>query len=281
VTPHSPTEENLQVLRRTPLGRVTPIALSGVLGVVLLLGACSAPLQPETAADKTASPELGACYRLTPEDTGQRSTSSEPVPCSKPHTAETFAIGTLPSSTGKDYDSAAHGKWIYPVCSKAFDGFLGVDESLAMRVQLSWAWFRPSERGWDKGARWYRCDLVGGPANATSYADLPTTGKGLFRARPPEQWLTCAQGPSVLASKKVPCTKQHDWRAVTTIKLGDTQTPYPGDRLVQVRTRDFCSDSVGAWMNYPVDYEFGYTWFHEAEWQAGNRRSVCWAKTDK
>ena len=35
-----------------------------------------------------------------------------------------------------------------------------------MRVQLSWAWFRPSERGWDKGARWYRCDLVGGPANA-------------------------------------------------------------------------------------------------------------------
>ena len=32
-------------------------------------------------------------------------------------------------------------------------------------------------------------------------------------------------------------------------------------------------------MNYPVDYEFGYTWFHEAEWKAGNRRSVCWART--
>ena len=51
--------------------------------------------------------------------------------------------------------------------------------------------------------------------------------------------------------------------------------------LVEVRSRDFCSDSVGAWMNYPVDYEFGYTWFHEAEWQAGNRRSVCWSKTDR
>ena len=45
-------------------------------------------------------------------------------------------------------------------------------------------------------------------------------------------------------------------------------------------TRDFCSDSVGAWLNYPVDYDFGYTWFHEAEWEAGNRRSVCWAKTE-
>ena len=32
--------------------------------------------------------------------------------------------------------------------------------------------------------------------------------------------------------------------------------------------------------SYPVDYDFGYTWFHEAEWEAGNRRSVCWAKTE-
>ena len=100
--------------------------------------------------------------------------------CSKPHTAETFAIGELPASTGKDYGSAAHGKWIFPVCERAFEKFLSVDASLALRVQLSWAWFRPSQRGWDKGARWYRCDLVGGRADATSYADLPTTGKGLL-----------------------------------------------------------------------------------------------------
>jgi hypothetical protein len=48
-----------------------------------------------------------------------------------------------------------------------------------------------------------------------------------------------------------------------------------------VTTRDYCSDSVGAWLNYPVDYQYGYTWFHEAEWEAGNRRSVCWAKTSE
>ncbi len=85
----------------------------------------------------------------------------------------------------------------------------------------------------------------------------------------------------MLDSKKVPCTEKHDWRAVTAIKLGKPSDPYPGDRLVQVKTRDYCSDWVGAWMNYPVGYEFGYTWFHEAEWRAGNRRSVCWAKTDR
>lgn len=267
---------------RTPLARrALPLGLMGVLGLALVLGACTAPLEPQTAADKVTPPKLGACYRLSPEDTDAKANASEPVACSSPHTAETFAIGTLPDSTGDDYDSPKHGRWIFPTCEKAFEKFLSVDESLALRVQLSWAWFRPSERGWDNGARWYRCDLVGGPADATSYADLPTTGKGLFRARPPEQWLKCAQGPTVLQSKKVPCSEKHDWRAVTTIKLGAPGDRYPGDRLVQVRSRDYCSDSVGAWMNYPVDYEFGYTWFHEAEWQASNRRSVCWARTDR
>ena len=151
-----------------------------------------------------------------------------------------------------------------------------------MRIQLSWAWFRPSERGWDNGARWYRCDVVGGPAEAEQYAALPATAKGLFRARPPEQWLTCAQGPTVLKSKKVAVQRaarlegrHHDQAR----RPGGSPTPETGSS--EVRSRDFCSDSVGAWMNYPVDYEFGYTWFHEAEWKAGNRRTVCWAKTDR
>lgn len=263
--------------RRTPLlGLVVALLVA-----VLLAGCSSAPLKRPTAADRTTPPELGSCYVLTPEDTTSPSSSSAAVPCSRPHTSETFAIGTLPASTGKDWSSPEHGRWIFPTSERAIERFIGADESLAMRVKLSWAWFRPSQRGWDKGARWYRCDVVGGTDTAPAYTALPTSAKGLFRAKPPEQWLLCAQGASVLESKKVGCTEQHDWRAVTTIKLGGPQDAYPGDRLVQVRSRDFCSDSVGAWMNYPVDYEYGYTWFHEAEWKAGNRRTICWARTDR
>ncbi|MCW2849854.1 MAG: hypothetical protein JWR90_3828 [Marmoricola sp.] len=247
----------------------------------LVLTACAAPLKPETVADKTTAPSLGACYQLKPSDTDASSNTTPAISCSKPHTAQTFAVGTLPASTGKAYDSPGHGKWIFPTCERAFERFLGVDESLAMRVQLSWAWFRPSERGWKKGARWYRCDLVGGSSDATAYAALPGTAKGLFAAKPPEQWLKCAQGATVLKSTKVACTQPHNWRAISTIKLGDPKDPYPGDRVSEVRSRDYCSDSVGAWMNYPVEYDFGYTWFHEAEWKAGNRRSICWAKTNR
>ena len=211
---------------RTRARGTAPRSLALALAVVLL-GGCSSstPLKPRTAADKTKPPKLGTCYLLTPKDTDQKSNASEPVACSRPHTSETFAIGELPASTGKDYGSSAHGKWFHPVCEKAFEKFLGIDASGALRVQLSWAWFRPSQRGWDKGARWYRCDLVGGPVEATSYAALPTTGKGLFRAKPPEQWLTCAQGPSVLRSKKVPCTEEHDWRAVARSSSAGRRTP--------------------------------------------------------
>ena len=93
--------------------------------------------------------------------------------------------------------------------------------------------------------------------------------------------MVCGNGATVSSSAKIPCTEEHNWRAVTTIKLGEPGEEYPGDRLVEVKSRDFCSDSVGAWLNYPIDYDFGWTYFHEAEWEAGNRRSVCWAKTDQ
>jgi hypothetical protein len=91
--------------------------------------------------------------------------------------------------------------------------------------------------------------------------------------------MACVDAPTVTGAPAVPCTHRHTWRAVTTIVVGEPKDHYPGDRLVEVLSRDYCSDSVGAWMGYPADYEFAYTWFHEVDWKAGNRRSVCWART--
>jgi hypothetical protein len=232
--------------------------------------------------DAVEAPELGACRVLTPDDVTQDSNATRTVDCSEGHTSQTFAVGDLPGSfEDADYDDRDLGAWAYKTCSTRFMSFLGADESLAMRTVVSWAWFRPSEKAWDDGARWYRCDVVGGGDQSRSYVDLPKDAKGLMLGKLDDHWLVCADGPTVTGSVKVPCSEPHDWRAVTTIKLGEGDDPYPGDRLVQVRTRDFCSESVGAWLGYPVSYDIGYTYFHEAEWQAGNRRSVCWAKTDQ
>lgn len=238
----------------------------------------------EDSADSIEVPTLGACRVLTPEDIAQASNSSEVVDCAEEHTAETFAVGTFPAELTRDgaIDNPALGAYIYETCTKRFQGFLGGDESIVMRSILTWAWFRPSEDAWDQGARWYRCDVVSGSEDSAALRTLPETAKGVLLGRPDDDWMTCAVGEQVAGSEKVPCSEPHEWRAVTTIKVGrDNEMEYPGDRLVEVRSRDFCSDSVGAWMNYPVDYEFGYTYFRRAEWAAGNRRSICWARTDQ
>ena len=233
------------------------------------------------AADEKP-PALGACRVLTPQQVAKPANTTKPVECAEKHTAETFAVGDLPDEfEDADYDDPQLGAWAYRTCTKGFKEFLGADESLVMRTVVSWAWFRPPKAAWDDGARWYRCDVIGGGEQSREYSQLPDTAKGLLLGRPKDAWLVCADGDTVSGSVKVPCTERHNWRAVTTISLGDAKDKYPGDRLAEVTTRDFCSKSVGAWLNYPVDYDFGYTWFHKAEWNAGNRRSVCWAKTSQ
>lgn len=230
--------------------------------------------------DSVKAPKVGACRRLTPADVALPSNANRTVGCSADHTAETYAVGSLPAEfDDASYDDKDLGVYAYQTCSKEFQKFLGADESLVMRTVVSWVWFRPSQQAWDDGARWYRCDLVGGGDQSKKYVDLPVTAKGLLSERP-DVWMVCVNGPTV-EGRKLPCSEPHTWRAVTTIKLGEPGDPYPGDLMVEMRTSNFCSDSVAAWLSYPVDYDFGYTWFREGEWSAGNRRSICWARTDQ
>lgn len=250
-----------------------------LLALGVIVTACSSRGHQDSAADRTTPPEVGACRDLAADDLEDPSNADPVVPCSERHTAETFSVGVLPDSTGTAYDDRRHGSFVFDTCTQAFRDHLGADESLALRIQLSWAWFRPSERGWDRGARWYRCDVVGGPEGAKRLRELPAHVRGMFTEGLPDEWLTCAQGATLASATKVPCSESHDWRAISTIKVGDPQEPYPGDRVVQVRSRDLCSDWIVRWSHFPDDFEYGFTWFHEAEWKTGNRRSVCWSRT--
>lgn len=255
---------------------VPTVALTAV---VTLLSACSGPGAAEE--DSPEVPELGVCRVLAPEDVSEPANSSEVVDCTEDHTAETYAVGPLPEELSEAaYDSKEVGAFAYKTCSKAFMKFLGADESLAMRTLLSWAWFRPSEEAWADGARWYRCDLVGGDEDAKEYANLPETAKGLMATGiGPDEWMQCVNGDAVPGAPRIPCSQKHTWRAVSTIKVGREEDPYPGDKVVEVTSRDYCGDQVSAWLEYPLTYKFAYTWFHEAEWKTGNRRSICWAWT--
>ena len=257
--------------------------------VLVLLGAAATLLLAGCGSGTTATldpaamtlPAVGVCHSIDRGALDARSNDAPATPCTDPHDDETFASGMLPDTfADASYTDPALDAWAYGACHDAFAPYLGTDDSTAMRSMLTWVWFRPSEAAWSAGARWYRCDIVGG-VQSESLLDLPSSAKGLLRGTPGDQWLACGRGSSVATSIKVPCTSKHDWRAVTTIKLGEAGDPYPGDADVQAKTKSYCSDSVDAWLGYPADFDYGYTWFDEAQWDAGNRRSICWAWTAK
>jgi hypothetical protein len=257
--------------------------LAVLLMTLLLVTGCrqeqGTNLDPEQV-DAVAAPEKGACRELSPTDITMPSNATRTVDCTDAHTAETYEVGTLPDDlTDAAYDDPELDAFAYKTCRTRFQEHVGGDESLAMRSLLSWVWFRPSEKAWDDGDRCYRCDVISGGEGSKQLLELPVRTEGLLAGRVDDDWLVCADGASVARAERVACSERHTWRAVSTIKLGEPEDPYPGDQVVEARSRDYCDKSVAAVLDYPVSYDFAYTWFQEAEWKAGNRRSICWAKT--
>lgn len=253
--------------------RITSIALALTASALLLSGCGANP------SDTLTPPENGLCRVLSIADLSARTNNSSPVDCTSPHTAQTILVSTFPASVGTNYQADAVGAYAYRTCGPTFETYLGATDSSVMRVQLSWAWFGPTQDAWNRGARWFRCDAVGAPPNQSSMTDIPSKLQNLLIGFPPDQWLTCATGNTFAGRVDVPCSQQHTWRAVTAVKLGQPNDPYPGDHMSEIRANNYCSDAIGAYFNYSSTYEFGYTVFHAAEWKAGNRRAVCWAKT--
>jgi hypothetical protein len=253
--------------------------------VLLVTSACGTDASSNSdpaQVDATTPPAVGACRNLTAKDLGLASNATRTVACSSPHDAETFAVGRLPGRfADASYGDSGVADWAYATCERDFVRHLGSDESTAMRSLVSWVWFRPSSTAWGQGARWYRCDLIGGDPHGTSFVDLPTSTKNLLRGSSAGEWMACVSGPSVAGGTRVPCTQPHGWRAVTTIELGTATSPYPGDAAVVAKTKAYCSTSVRAWLGYPASFSYGYTYYGAREWQAGNRRSVCWARTSR
>lgn len=260
------------------LSRLAAVAL------LLVLNACS-PVNAsgDKGGDPVVAPTLGACRVLVPQDLARPTNNTDAVACGSPHTAENFLVREFPQrlAARADVEDPALGAYVYKVCSERFQAFLDSDESTVMRSMLSWAWYRPTEKAWRQGARWYRCDVVSGTEHSEQLRQLPKTTEHVLLGEPEDEWMACANGDTVADSPKVPCSEPHSWRAVTTIQLGGEDDAYPGESDVRARTEEYCGSSVVAWLDYPVDYDFGYTFFGRADWLGGNRRSICWAKTQK
>ena len=138
-----------------------------VVGTVLLAASLTSgcALQgPGVDPGEAGEPETGLCHALErPEQFEVLSDSAPAVPCTQPHTTETFMVTSAPTRYENVESRPGFDVRADIIAEVCLDTFLRV-YLLAPQFQgLFGVWivgFLPTEEAWRDGERWVRCDLV-------------------------------------------------------------------------------------------------------------------------
>lgn len=262
--------------------------------VVLLLGAsCSDQAPP--AADSTRSPtpdaasgvassappappRVGACYVLDVSAALEITNSDEPVACSSKHTAVTVQVGRIdPVLDGHllAIGSARVQRQIAERCRSRVDTHVGGSREAQRLSRVQAVWFSPSPQDADRGALWFRCDLVVA-AGPQILSNLPRKTRNLLESPGSStRYGTCGTAaPSQQGFRRVLCSAKHTWRARATITLpvGTTYLAKAPGKAADSTCRDIASRLTTTVSTLRWSFE----WPTRAQWRAGQRYGLCW-----
>ena len=258
--------------------------------VAVLLGSCTsetepeepeptAPSSPPTAKEPPAPPEDGACYALSFRKALAPTSKADPVPCEQEHTSETYDVGRLDLLLDGHLlavDSDRAQAQVAEACPAALTGFLGGDLADLRLSMVRPVWFTPTIKQSDRGADWYRCDAVV-VAGEETLAELAGSLRGVLgREEGRDAYAMCATAaPDAEGFERVRCSDDHSWRAISVVPFepGD----YPGEEAVQEQGQGPCEDAGLEVAADPLDYEWGYEWPTEEQWDSGMTFGRCWA----
>lgn len=279
------------------------VLVSAVAGAMLTV-ACS-PSAPQAGDDETPSnrsaaagpgstaerggesapppPKAGECRNLGYAEISLFSDVTRTIPCTKKHTAYTFAVKKLPRDiafTGVAIENDAVQNFAGESCRAAFARFIGGDAARRALSRLTVTYFVPNQRHFDLGARWVRCDVIA-LQSTNVLGDLPRQLRGIHDD---EDALTrfgvCSKAePGSAGFKLVMCSQDHAYRALAALRLGGSNAPYPGEQVTRVDGRQRCEDLVDDALGPSGGYTFGWTYPSPSDWQAGQRFGYCWHKT--
>lgn len=273
--------------------RTWPLVLAAI--GLALTGCSGAPAaSPTSSSTSTTStpppappPAEGACYTLQPHQTSRAHNHTDPVACRKKHTSQTYLVARLKRRTVGDPD-AVHTERIARVagerCSKALRSWLGGSREDRHLSRFEPVWFVPTPRQLNRGARWLRCDVVAYRTDHT-LAVLPRTSEDILgQSEALATWGTCAQASQKQLNAgrgQRMCDLRHNWRAVSTDRLGKRSASWPGAGSVRADVLDRCEDDVrdstDAEETEPV--HVGWLPPTKRQWKAGQRYGLCWART--
>ncbi|UMG92902.1 septum formation family protein [Nocardioides sp. TF02-7] len=235
-------------------GRRAARAVVGVLLAVALAG-CSGseeeqppdpvPTPPPTAAEPPAPPPDGACYRLTFDEALAPAVAGEPVRCNRPHTSETYEVGRLDLLVDGHLvavDSARAQAQVAETCPAALADFVGGSLADLRLSMVRPVWFTASVEESDRGADWFRCDVVV-VAGDGELARLTESLEGaLSRSADRDRLAMCGTAaPDDRGFERVVCSARHSWRAIEVVPFPDGD--YPGAAAARELGRTQCEEA--------------------------------------
>lgn len=271
--------------------------LAAAVLAVLLLGGCSGDDDPGAAPEPSESPsspaatptpakpaprpEVRACYRLSYAEAVAPTVDVRPTPCTKPHTAMTFTVGTLDTTVDGHLlavDSRRVQEQVATECPKRFASFVGGTLEQRRLSMLRPVWFTPSVEESDDGADWFRCDVIAVQTNG-SLAPLRGRLAGVLDSPDGrDRYAMCGTAePGTPDFRRVICPLSGvpEWRAVRTVPF--TSQRYPGEARVRTAGEGPCQDAGRAVADDPLDFQWGYEWPTREQWASGQTYGICWA----
>ena len=269
---------------------VPPRLLTGLVLALALAGCSSSPESPDpasaptseasspsptakVAADPGPRPKVGECHALTWKQAVAPEARIAPVRCTKPHAAQTFAVGRLDLDAGTlAVDSVTVQQRVQRTCTERLPRHLALAPRDLRLTMAQAVWFTPTVEQVEAGAAWFRCDAVVVAAQKTLQR-LPPRREGWGAA--PAIAMCATAEPGTKAFARVTCGSTHSWMAVSTVDLPGAKLPRP--QQVQARMDPICRDAARARASDPLSF----TWSQESptpeQWEAGQRYGICWA----
>lgn len=251
----------------------------------------SDPAEPATPSDSqevhlakqsVPHPIEGDCHDLSTAQVQHPNDRNETVSCRKPHTTQTYHVGTFDLSIIGDRtpETADIADFVTPRCTRRFDRWVGGDHQTRILGRAHPVWFVPTARDIRLGARWFRCDLVvAGVENRL--AELPRDTQELLESSAAlDEYGLCSRGsPQRPRSVTVVCGERHSWQAFDALRVRSATDGYPTREGLR-KARDRCRERARLELDFPLEWRYGWQAPSREQWQSGLEWGVCWVPRD-
>jgi len=262
---------------------------TGLLAVLVLLAACTPEAEPGAdpqeatptplpSATAAPTPKEGACYRLSFDAALAYTSDAAPRRCRGEHTSVTYAVGALDTVVDGHLvavDSRRVKAQVAETCPRLLAEYVGGSVDQRRLSMLRAVWFTPTVEESDAGAAWYRCDLIAVAGDESLAALTGDLGGALATPEGRTRWGMCGTAaPGSQDFERVLCSGPHSWRAVEVVTFPSED--YPGEEAAEARGQGQCEDAGNAAAEDPLDFQWGYEWPTEEQWDSGTTYGLCW-----